>query len=404
MFKRMIAALLLSTMLCIGICSCSDTQNPSETDSESVGKIDLTGGTLLDSMYGICGPYIFSMNTSNSTLSRFNVLTKTYATEKLYPEADILNQPGFWTFCSSYGNKLFLSVDPMTVSGHDTYIFGLDISDGSVETIDIIDSNEFVARHYIWVVDNTYYYMRKVLRDGGDKTVPEDYETCIVKKAPFADKFEKLCVLPDDAALRYAVKEGLVVFSNGTIDLYDLNGQFQRTILEWSSSGTPYGFESGQQVASGAYKDGKLYIRGQITVRDGDKATSRQSYLFSVDLSTGVFKKIIDAPIYSFYLADNKLYYASADDRMLYQNEQTEEFVHFSCSPDIRVCNLDGSEDKVIYTNASLRYPSAVSVAVSNGKMYGVFNRFNEETKGEENLGFCELDLNTGTLTPFTRE
>ena len=399
--KQKLSFILAILLLCLSVCSCeSVSQNHDDATNQS---IDLSGGFIQDSWYGLCGPYIFYFD-GEMKLARYNVLTKTSTTGNMYPDTPLLEKSAEWSFSMSVDHTLYASATPLfqgpLTDETYTYLFALDVETGNMDIIDTINDREVVNRHFVWVVEDTCYYVRKVLRDGGDQNNPDDYEQFIVSKKAGDKSFKKVVSLPKDQGLRYAVKEGLLVLSDKTVDLYDLVTGAKKTVIEWSDQDETNGINSSNNIMSCAYKDGIFFFLVLVPAEPGQVMGQ---YLYSLDLSTGQLKKVIEKKLSSVYFTKEGIYYNPVDYRVMWVDPDDETHTIASRqSPEVYLCDLDGGNERVVYTNESLRYPNTTSLVVWDGKMYGSFSQWSNERHSYDSLGFCELDFHSGELIQFS--
>ncbi|MBR6410986.1 MAG: hypothetical protein IKS35_06355 [Clostridia bacterium] len=381
------------------------------------GEADMTGGVIQDLRIGAAGPFFYVPGTGTDTsVMKYNTVTRRVSRACPDPDCDgkgLLDNFNIIVTYMSAENVQYYGVIPLLQGDGDTiHLVAQDIRTGEIREITTLSSAEQLPRSDVQVYDGKLYYMRKLLKSGGDRTRPEDYEPVIVSR-PVKDGQETVVYrLGADEGLRYVVKEGMILLTAQGISLIDpatgVRKDFEITEeqrREWDITGT-----SG--IHSCAYGKGIFYFRvsagtpvGTSELKPGYAVTG--DYMMSLDLGTGVFTKLSGTQIYSMYLSGEELYYVPAEVRHLYVpevvNDPDKDIVTTSFSGKLFRCDLDGKNAQEVYSNESLRFADPYGFAIVNGQMYGVITEWNERTHAfTQNSRFAQINLATGEILEFT--
>lgn len=281
-----------------------------------------------------------------------------------------------------------------------TYAY-LEIQTGKVTVLRIceeIESTMGIAP----LVENGYcYYNCKKLKENGNIQDPNDYLTFLCRlPADGTGSEEILCELIGESELLLFIYKGrAVTHYDGKIFLLDpLTGERQIVFDQYKEG---YTFLNGDM----AFLNGKLYflIKTNATITsEYTKKDYKYSYLVCVDLDTCTSKRVLDTPIVSFRLTDEKIYYAPFELRYLYipddyENNPSQVKVLLS-SADLHCCDLDGKNDKIVYSNSTLNYLERFTVV--HDKLYGWFIFYDKNTNDWESKAyFGEIYFKTKEIT-----
>ena len=127
---------------------------------------------------------------------------------------------------------------------------------------------------------------------------------------------------------------------------------------------------------------------------------AKNTFLISVDISTGEWMKVTNEAVETFTVANDRVYYYPTDLRYLYVPENYEK------DPDgVKVSFFgatlysrkhDGSDLRAEYTNEEI--DSCYDYTVIDGKLYGSICVYDEALRGSSRAEFCAVDLATGSI------
>ena len=137
------------------------------------------------------------------------------------------------------------------------------------------------------------------------------------------------------------------------------------------------------------YLDGKIYFTLDISemVPTGSALVSAISrYLYVIDTGTEECNKLLDTEVDEFFLDENKIYYFPPADPTL-------GYFHIARSNDIHECDLDGKNDRVIYSNSDIFF---LGGDIVNRKLFGSFAGYIPGINSD--VFYASLDLETGEI------
>ena len=422
-----LAALCLIGVL-LGLLSGCGGQPPEVPQETSVdretepAKADVTNGVIQDMRIGAAGPFFYVPGTGRSTaVQKYN--TVTHRVSRACPDADcdgkgLLDDYNIIvTYMSADGIQYYGVIPLLQGDGDTIHLIAQDIETGKITEITTLSSAEQLPRSDVQVYDGQLYYMRKLLRSGGDRTDPDDYEPVIVRRPVQGGSEATVLRLSEDEGLRYVVKEGMILLTAQGVSLVDPETGSRRDYplteaqkAEWDIAGTA-------GIHSCAYRNGILYFRvaalTPLDVPEEDRLVESGptgDYILSLDLTAGTYRRLMDKQVYSMYLSDEGIYFVPTEQRYLYvpenlTDENRDQIVMTSFSGVLCRCDFDGRNEKEVYRNDKLSFADPYYFAVVDGQLYGPVSEYNEKThRFTEHARFAQIDLKTGEIIEFTGE
>ena len=188
--------------------------------------------------------------------------------------------------------------------------------------------------------------------------------------------------------------------SDVSVSVYDLDTKLEKVVWNYSADGFT-------NVGDVSYVGGRLYMIAKVpagnaeTVFDQYKKVeyAKNTFLVSVDISTGEWSKVTEEPVESYTLTDDRVYYFPSEVRHLYVPENYEKRLEDICVSFIDATlysrKLDGSDLKTECTIGSLN--TCYDFTVLDGKLYGSVSVYNESDESRD-AAFCAVDLRTGAI------
>ena len=398
--KNFVRFICLTLVMCIFLPLISCKKEGPSTDTENNGndnKIYTTNAK--NNELAAYGNYVFH---EFNGIFRYNI--KTGKNEKACRDVECDgNCPleSMSTITGVYDGKLyFYAVQAFT---HKVYVAYQDILSGEVKALKVMEETEDSGNISCYVEGEYIYYERMILKNGGDKTNPDDYELHICRVSLDGKK--------DEIFIKCGEKEGLVMACDGNViigsegDLYSIDIETKEKRLLFDCDAYDVRTGSGQMK----YVDGKIYISKLSNYNYISEITGGewpQQILFSVDLNTGEVKKVLEEPIVYFCVTDDAVYYVPFKYRILYMPEDYEnnkdDLKIWSQDYTVYACDLDGNNIRAVYSNDQISYTSMISVF--DGVLYGYTSEYLEDeyTYGSKVL-FTSIDLETGEIVRMKR-
>lgn len=241
------------------------------------------------------------------------------------------------------------------------------------------------------VGDGYMYYLREVLKEGGNEENPEDYESYYYRISLDGGEPERFCPQRTDevhCVIFFAADGKLYMYRNYQFIEHDPETGEERVFLETTDF-----------CKARAYLDGKIYY-----YQKDDQATeegTKRDTLCRVDVKTGKVEQLVDGYIYTFHVTDEGIYYTLWEERVVYDPDNSHE------DPDIAYhgaalyrCDHDGSNAEIVYENPYMYI--SYDYTVVDGILYGYVSEYvvDERSHGWRGRGICAFDLSTGTYTP----
>ncbi|MBR6409886.1 MAG: hypothetical protein IKS35_00660 [Clostridia bacterium] len=399
--------------LLLGILTGCGAEQPAGTKGES----DMTNGVIQDSRIGAAGPFFYVPGDgSDTSVRKYN--TVTHRVSRACPDADcdgkgLLDKFNIIVTYMSADDMQYYGVIPLLQGDGDTiHLIAQDIRTGELTEITTLSSAEQLPRSDVQVYDGTLYYMRKLLKEGGDRTNPEDYEPVIVSRPVREGRETVVYRLGADEGLRYVVKEGMILLTSQGVSLVDPATGARKDYAITEAQRTEWDITGMSGVHSCAYRDGMFLFRvsagtpaATSELKPGYSVTG--DYMMSLDLQTGKYSKLSNTQVYSMYLAADGLYYVPVEIRYLYVpevvNDPDKDIVTTSFSGKLYHCDTDGKNASEVYSNDTIRFADPYCFAVVDGQMYGVISELNDRTHAfNQNTRFVQINLKTGNIIEFT--
>lgn len=305
---------------------------------------------------------------------------------------------GVMTYISQVadGRMYFSSMEAYT----HIYTYGYqDIVTGEVKVLRVCSESESPELSAPCVEDGYIYYICKILRNDGDAKNPDDYLPYVCRMPADGGDEETVCELEDNyELLKFVIDGKLITYFDGVF--YSINIETKERIVIFDIVKEGYRSYSGYMSCL----NGKIYFICQsdsYVESEYKKSRHQLSFLLCIDMKTGDVKKVIEEPVISFCLTDDTIYYSLFELRHLYipedYKEHPENVVIFLTSPDLHACDLDGSNDRVIYTNEEINF--ATSYTIIDEVLYGFLWDYNENLHKFGDTYFGKIDFSTGKVT-----
>jgi hypothetical protein len=280
------------------------------------------------------------------------------------------------------------------------YTYGYqDIITGEVKVLRVCSESEGPELCAPCVSGGYIYYMSKILREDGNAQNPDDYLSYVCRMSVEGGKEEIVFGLQDNYELLKFVSGGkLVTYIDGILYSIDIETKERTVIFDGKKEG---------YLSFGDYMsclDGKIYFLCKTNSgmqSEYNNITYSYSYLMCLSLETGEAKRIVDKPIISFCLTDDAVYYTPFELRHMYipedYKEHPENVVVFLASPELHSCDLDGGNDKILYTNKNMDFAKLYTVI--DGVLYGWLWDYDESLHRFGSTYFGIINLSTGKVT-----
>ncbi len=389
---KKVLCILLFVFCMMGTVSCKERPDSNISSELHTSSVISKDGILE------YGDYIF-FDSIGKGIYRYNRTTGEVSSACSDAECDgncILEAPLVF-FSQIHDGKLFFA--SMMAYVHDYSYAYLDLITGNVtvlRTFSEVESTVGISP----IVENGYcYYNCKILKENGVATNPNDYMTYICRISIDSKREEFLYDAAGESEQLLFVHNGkLITLFENKIYLITPNCTEKTILFDINKEG--YSFLAGDI----SYLNGKLFflVKGRTEMLcEYRNRAYKHSFLVSVDVESGVVEKVVEAPVVSFRLSENEIYYAPFELRYLYipedyQNHPDKVVVCMS-SADLHCCNLDGSNDQIVYSNAEVMYAEIFTVI--DGVLYGQFDDYNDKTKAwNGDYYFGKADFSTKEL------
>ena len=257
------------------------------------------------------------------------------------------------------------------------YIAYYDIESGKTHQTGIELSAEkdfFVYDGYIYFID--LITLTRVPVYGGE---PEKLTECSPFEGIFTVADGKIYTYSDNSAVSSSSINTEYIYS------YDIKSLEKKELFEFKVSNF-----NNNIINKAEYLDGKIYFTLDIseTVPTSLDMISKicRRYLYAIDTRTEECNKLLDTEVDEFFLDENKIYYFPPADPTL-------GYFHIARSNDIHECDLDGKNDRVIYSNSDIFF---LGGDIVNRKLFGSFAGYIPGINSD--VFYASLDLETGEI------
>ena len=280
---------------------------------------------------------------------------------------------------------------------HDVYFAYQELISGTVTVLDTLSQYE-MSRDISFVNNGYFYYYAGVLKDGGDPKKYEDYESRLCRIPVSGGDRE---VLDTPKGIPQLIVDGKLVMTGNSVSVYDLDTKLEKVVWNYSE----HGFEG---VGDLSCVGGKLYLIAKASGDQVEKVVNEytgveyalNTFLVSVDMSTGEWMKITDEAVESYTVTDDRVYYYPTEIRYLYVPENYEkntDSVHTAFfGATLYSRPLDGGAAKAEYTNENIN--SCYDYTVIGGKLYGNISVYDEALHDSTRSMFGVVDMATGNI------
>lgn len=256
------------------------------------------------------------------------------------------------------------------------YIAYYDIESGKTHRTGIelsVKKDFFVYDGYIYFID--FITLTRVPVDGGE---PEKLTEC--------SPFEYMFMVADGKIYTYSGNSAVSssIINTEYIYSYDIKSLEKKELFEFKVSNF-----NNNIINKAEYLDGKIYFTLDISemVPTSLAMISKTCrYLYAIDTRTEECNKLLDTEVDVFFLGENKIYYFP-------QPDPTLGYFYIARSNDIHECDLDGKNDRVIYSNSDIVF---LGGDIVNRKLFGRFAGYIPGVNSD--VFYASLNLETGEI------
>ncbi len=366
--KQLCAFVIALLMTCALFFSCN-----SKIDTKSTVH---TSKVINSFGLGEYGQFIYS---GSSIILKFNRNTGEMIKACADPECDgkCELESGLVRVIQIYDGKMFFWSYPS--KARSSIIYGWqDIITGEVKILVNLNEDEGDGKG-AFVYDGFIYYTRTALKDGADPSETDSYSGFMCRTPINGGKEERLREAENESFAMVA--DGFfITFQGDRLISYDKSFSVPKVLFSCEEAG----YKS--FVSTCQYYDGNLYF---ICSSDG-------SYLVSLNLGTGSFRKVTDYEIQSFCLTESGIYVTPYVLKVI----DTDDFNNpvYSTYSSLNFLSFDGSSDKTVYTNDKLNF--GLEFTVIDNTLFGWAQDFDEEAHRWGEKFFLSINLNNGKATP----
>ena len=345
--------------------------------------------------YGLAtyGPYVY---IGTNKVYRYNRLTRIVEKACANPECNgnCELESGLTRVIQIYDGKLFFWSYPSKVNS--SIIYGYqEILTGDVKILLDISEEEGDGRG-AFVFDNYLYYSRTVLRQGADATDKNSYVRYLCRVSINGGN-EEFLKETDNESYAMVADNHFIVFSDNRLLAYDSNFQSFTKLFDCEENGY-LNFASTCQ-----YVSGKLFflcMTGETISSQFKGSVHRLFYLVCVDLNTHEISQIIESPVISFRVTDDKIYYSPYVMRHMYipndYENNRENVIIFLADASLYECDFDGKNSIIIYSNDKSDYIE--DYIVIDNVLYGLLQDFDYIAHKWGKSNFVSINFNDGKI------
>lgn len=170
---------------------------------------------------------------------------------------------------------------------------------------------------------------------------------------------------------------------------YDVETRKKNTVLSFNTNT--------DQCVSRAYcTDGRIYLLLSEAIADNDIMFNAPDELikrlYSIDTETDECRMLFDTYVDELFLSEDSVIYIPYEERTIASGQYTDR-LEVTRSASIRACDLDGNNDRVIYTNYDI---SLAMGYYGNGTIFGSF--FGKSPGIDSYFYHAALNLATGEI------
>ena len=378
---------LLALVMCMTLASCA--QDPPVQKIHTTNVIRSSATSMFE-----YGNFVYF---SQGEIYRYNTITGELTSACLDPECEgKCPLHGGMTRIGKIadGKMYFYSFETFT---HNINFGYQDLISGVVTILDTLSEYE-LSRDITFVNNGYFYYYAGILKDGGDAKKYDDYGTHLCRIPVSGGERE---VLETPHGIPQMIVDGNLVMLGSNISVYDLETNLEKIVWNYSE----HGFN---KVSELSYVNGKIFALAEKRSENCEKVIneytgveySKNTFLVSIDISTGDWMMITEEAVESFTVTDDRVYYYPFELRYLYVPENYEKnpdgikISFFSATLYSR--KHDGSDLKSEYTNDIIS--ASYDYTVIDGKLYGKISVYDETDRNNSKSAFCTVDLATGEI------
>ena len=301
------------------------------------------------------------------------------------PECDgyCFLEKGKMTFVDVSNGRAYFNV----IYGKEIIYGYRDLISGDAKVLTTISFEEMLPNRPTYLDGEWLYYARKMLREGGNPDVAEDYTAHLCRIHKDGGKEEVAYRLRGDSETMLAIADG-VMFSY-------FESKIWRVDMERGEPMMLHDMTSSEIDAIGSlkYLDGFLYFFGGAGV-------------VRMDAQNGQWTYLLDADTANFVITNDAVYYSKSstwqvNDPVKYPLD-SEEAVVLHVEPTLYICDLNGENSRVAWTDPSRSMSFNRGYTVIDGVYYGWITQFDFESNQFGETFFTEIHFDTGEIIPAT--
>jgi hypothetical protein len=256
------------------------------------------------------------------------------------------------------------------------YIAYYDIESGKTHQTGIelsVKKDFFVYDGYIYFID--LLTITRVPVDGGE---PEKLTECSPSEGIFTVADGKIYTYSDKSSVFSSIINTEYIYS------YDIKSLEKKELFEFKVSNF-----NNNIINNAKYLDGMIYFTldtSEMVPTSSALVVGRGRYLYAIDTRTEECNKLLDTEVDEFFIDENKIYYFPPAD-------PTVGYFYIARSNDIHECDLDGKNDRVIYSNSDIVF---LGGDIVNRKLFGSFAGYIPGINSD--VFYASLDLETGEI------
>ena len=340
---------------------------------------------------------------ANGRIYRFNRVTETFHAACVDPECKgdcpLDCATSFFAGVRD-GRVYFIGYQQFT---HNVLLAYQDVATGETGVLKTMSDIEEGTGSLSFIEDEYWYYMRKILKSGGNAAEPEDYEDSVCRISLDSSNDEPLFKCEDGEWMRMVGAGKIITEWNGVLYATDIESKEKSELFNL----TAHGYTS---ITGISYLDGRIYcVAGsqetQPVEYTGEKC--QMKFLIWMDVRTGETGRVVDNPVTGFCLTNDTIYYLPQKLRYFYvpedYEEHPEDVVVYTVDETLHACDLNGENTREVYTNEKLSFSS---FTVIDGVLCGWMQDYDEETHWWNRQAFFgAIDLETDKIIrPGTSE
>lgn len=204
--------------------------------------------------------------------------------------------------------------------------------------------------------------------------------------------------------IRFVEGDRVITETGTSINVYDISKN-KRTEL-WNAKNNGYSYVTTDRsfVLNGKYyflasKEKPSVAESEEGFKDDWKTPD--SYLIALDIKSGKFERVLDIPIYSFCISEDKVYYVPTKYSIIppedLRNENSRLKLRYS-SDTLYSCDLDGKNPEAVYSSSEVMITEMY--CINGGNLYTLIAHYpGAETYSDNKI--AAIRLSDGQITQF---